>query len=145
MKTLVATDETQGKRKNDFCHTRNGEFLLHGFECERESVDGPCGCRRSFSGMESFKATTTFKVVKTNLTKKQFTSHLAKALVKGGWYQEPLSPADTKTVSVMAAKLLNLAASFPIGAILERRGTRVSVRQHASKRPIGLPSKKGLD
>jgi hypothetical protein len=95
--------------------------------------------------METLKATTTFRVVDVDITKTQFKACLVRALVKGGWYKEPINPKDEKTIASMANTFLNLASSFPIGAILERRGTVVSIRKHASKIPFEFPSEKGLD
>jgi hypothetical protein len=63
MKVLVATEETQGRRPNDFCFTEEGELVLFGSECSRETIDGPCGCRRSLVGVRSGMATTTVRVV----------------------------------------------------------------------------------
>ena len=40
MRFLVATKETQGQRKNDFSHAREGELVKFGFECDGEEVDG---------------------------------------------------------------------------------------------------------
>jgi len=63
MKVLVATEETQGHRKTDFCWTEEGELVFFGSECTRETIDGECGCRRSLCGLRTRKATTTFRVV----------------------------------------------------------------------------------
>ena len=56
MKMLVATKETQGKRRNDFCWATEGELVRFAFQCDGEAVDGRCGCRRSFCGLDSHKA-----------------------------------------------------------------------------------------
>ena len=40
MKILVATKETQGNRKNDFCFCDEEEIVKAGMECDGESVDG---------------------------------------------------------------------------------------------------------
>ena len=37
---LVGTKETQGKRKNDFSWTTDGEPVMYGSECDGEKVDG---------------------------------------------------------------------------------------------------------
>ena len=57
MKILVGTTETQGRRKNDFCYTKEGEVLCFHLECDGETVDGSCGCKRSMSGVDTNKAT----------------------------------------------------------------------------------------
>lgn len=61
MKVLVATRQTQGAVRGDFCHTVDGELVTpHVVEC----ADGDrCGCARAFSGLASDRATTTAMVV----------------------------------------------------------------------------------
>ena len=51
MKVLVGTKETQGQRSNDFSWAEDGELVMFGSECDREDVDGTCGCRRAMSGL----------------------------------------------------------------------------------------------
>ena len=67
MKILVATKEGQGQRKNDFCWAEEGEVVKFPSECDRETVDGRCGCRRSMSGANSLKGTKTMKVVEFDI------------------------------------------------------------------------------
>ncbi len=61
MKVLVATRQTQGAVRGDFCHTIDGELVTpHVVEC---SDPERCGCSRAFSGLASDRATTTAMVV----------------------------------------------------------------------------------
>ena len=70
MKILVATKETQGFRDSDFSWAREGELVRFDSECDRDKnrIDGGCGCRRSMVGLETGRATTTFKVVEMDIT-----------------------------------------------------------------------------
>ena len=129
MKILVATRDTQGARRNDFCHAQDGEVLFHGFECDKERVDGPCGCKRSFSGMTTLKAATTFKVVEAEITRAQFTERLTDALVKGGWFNRPLDTGDATVLSSITGMMLGIADAFPAGTVLERRGKKIVARK----------------
>ena len=43
MRILVATEETQGRRPNDFCFAEEGEIVTFSPECTSEEIDGPCG------------------------------------------------------------------------------------------------------
>jgi len=115
MKILVATKQTQGQRKNDFSWTDDGEILCFGFECDH-SVDGPCGCRRSLNGLNTRKATTTMMVADLPLTKEALQALIFKSEAQAGW-----RPTEVDTAK-HAEALIDLAESFPVGAVLERRG-----------------------
>ena len=123
MKVLVATHETQGKRKNDFSWTTDGEPVLFGFECDGERVDGSCGCRRALVGAHSMKATTTFKVAEMpGLNKQDFMDICNAHLQKAGW-------TGLTAEGLCMDELLKIADRFPINAVLEKRGGIVQVRQ----------------
>jgi hypothetical protein len=125
LKILVGTKETQGQRENDFTWTEENEPVYWTFECDRDNknIDGMCGCRRSLSGIYSRKGTTTFKVVETDWTRKQ-------------WLEE-VSTAERKAWGDLADEfgvdtyLLDIARKLPVGTILEKRGSRIRVRQEA--------------
>jgi hypothetical protein len=130
MKVLVATKETQGRRKNDFCHAEEGEPVVFASECDGERVDGPCGCRRSFVGMMSRKATTTVKVVEAP---------------EGGCYDDFVGmyliaqkawldrmPELKESFVAEANDLLRIAKDLPAGLILEKRGNNIVSRGRAA-------------
>lgn len=128
MKVFVATKEGQGKRKNDFSFTKEGELVgIIGFECDGEAIDGSCGCRRSMSGLETLKATTTFKVVRLNLSEEDFTSKIRESLKKSGWHKLFGKDAE-KVVKKNAKELLNLARHLKTGKVLEKRGDQIQER-----------------
>lgn len=110
MKLFVSTKLTQGQRNNDFCWAAEDEMVHFPFECDGESVDGRCGCRRSMAGLYSQKATSTFKVVELAIGKEalQFITRL------------PDEELD---------QLLYAASQFPIGAVCERRGNCIQERK----------------
>ncbi len=110
MRLFTATRLTQGQRENDFCWAEEDELVRFPFECDGESVDGGCGCRRSMAGICSNKATTTFKVVELAIGKEvlQFVTRI------------PDEELDA---------LLDAAASFPIGAVCEKRGDHIQQRR----------------
>ena len=126
MKVLVSTKEKQGLRKNDFCHVPDGELLAFSTECDGESVDGNCGCRRSFSGIASHKGTTTAKVVEASLTRTELKDMLVKSITDAGWNISPESMR--KLATDMAKDLVKLAAAFPTGSIVEKRGNTYQTR-----------------
>jgi hypothetical protein len=127
MKVLVSTKEGQGKRKNDFSFVPEGELLTLGLECDGESVDGSCGCRRSLCGVECHKATTTFKVEDRVLTKEKYINILQKSLSDGGWFKD--NPKECRNAAITDAEcLLQVANHFSTGIVIERRGERYQWR-----------------
>ncbi len=127
MRVLVATEETQGHRKTDFCWTEEGELVSFASECTGETIDGECGCRRSLCGLKTGKATTTFRVVeREELSPVGLVSLLAASLVRRQSYgnREEARPAAEEDASRLAA----LAGAHPEGTILEKRGHRFLAR-----------------
>ncbi len=123
MKIFVATEETQGRRSNDFCFVPEGEIVTFGFECDADdNIDGNCGCRRSMVGIKCHKATTTFKVADVRLTKKGYVRMIQTSLNERGFGQV----IDAKKE---AEELLRLASHFPVGAVVEKRGSVFRVRK----------------
>jgi len=137
MKILVATEETQGRRPNDFCWAEEGEIVTFGSECVDEVVDGPCGCRRALRGVGTRKATTTFRVVdRPDLRPADLVGMVAQSLVSGGWYPsvQRARAAAFEHVNRLAA----IALAHAEGTVLERRAERFLLRapRGAGVRPV---------
>jgi len=140
MKLLVSTKKTQGKRKNDFCWVDDGEIVTFAFECDREEIDGTCGCRRALTGVKSRKATTTFEVAELKITKADLIEVLAASYMEAGFAKD--IPAAKKAVKEDADELISLANSFPVGTVLEKRGNELQVRVMGKKEvPMKTPAK----
>ena len=128
MKVLVATREKQGVRANDFCHADEGEVVTIGFQCDGESVDGHCGCRRTMCGLTSHKATTTMKVADMpHVTVEKFVEMQAASDVQGGWY-DSMEKAKAAARPVVR-ELLRLARTFLSGMVVEKRGSKFQERR----------------
>jgi hypothetical protein len=135
MKLLVATSQTQGRRRTDFCWATEGEIVTYGSECPDEAVDGPCGCRRALCGLGTRKATTTFAVVeRPDLRPKDLARLLAQSLVEGGW--SPSVEQAREAASGDALRLAEVALRHACGTVLERRDGRFAARGR-------LPSRRG--
>jgi len=121
-KILVATTETQGRRRSDFCHAKEGELLYFPKECEGEDMDAPCGCKRSLIGIETNKTTTTFKVVENGSMTVDWCAEMILPAIK------ELSLEAQESIERIALKqaeaLLHIAGRYRAGTILERRGER---------------------
>lgn len=128
MKILTATKLTQGQRKNDFCFVPQGEIVTFSSDCDREAIDGKCGCRRSMVGLESLKATTTIQVVDLPLTQEQLHNLLQKSLQKSGWTRLMNSTEVDELIKQDLTALLGVSNAFAIGTVLERRGSKFQVR-----------------
>ena len=124
MKILVATRETQGRRRSDFNFCEEGEPVTYGFECSNEPIDGKCGCHRSLTGFLSHKATTTFKLINDVFaTKESIREAIGAKLIDEGWGDSVADEHATITFD-----LYNGFSQHPIGTIIERRGAEFFVR-----------------
>ncbi len=125
MQYLVSTTKTQGQRKNDFHNTDEKEILRFTSECDGERIDGKCGCRRSMAGVNSHKATTTFEVVEGDID-------LLRIIID--YYHNSLgkfiSHLECEEYAVEDSRILSTVAdAFPVGAIIERRGSKFVMRE----------------
>lgn len=129
MKVLEATSQTQGQRKSDFHWADEGELVKFPFECDRDRRTGPdggCGCRRSFSGTTSHKGTTTAKIVERDITTEQFCDAVVQAWIDAGW---PINDTEVDDeLRAEAREILRIANTFPVGAVIEKRGSQIVMR-----------------
>ena len=120
-------------RSNDFCWTSDGELLYFGFECDGGSVDDSCGCKRSFSGMVSHKATTTAEVVEHTITKEGFIAAYMDTMAGAGWMKLGLDHPEVgnavKMFTKAAEEVLEVAGRFNVGDIVVKRGEHILRRQ----------------
>jgi hypothetical protein len=128
MKLLVATAQLQGERSTDFNYCIEGELVWIGLICatDRRDPDGGCGCGRSFAGMNSHRATTTARIADVPIDFPHYAEALRSSLKAQGW--------PTRDAIPMAGALSDLAADFPIGAVLERRLDEVRWRADSPAR-----------
>ena len=124
MRVLVATQQMQGERHNDFYWCDEGELVTFDpLHHDGEEVDGSCGCRRSMAGTRTFRPTTTIKVAESDLTKQEYIDFIVDVKDKQGWggpYERWAPEIDV---------LLGIAEQYPVGTVLERRGDIIQVRQ----------------
>ena len=128
MKVFVATKEKQGLRKNDFCWTDEGELVKFALECDGETVDGNCGCKRGLGGVDSHKATTTFTVEDRDIDTEEYIKLMLESERQGGWINKDTDEATISAFRDEAKYLLELADCFKIGDVLEKRGSKIQVR-----------------
>jgi hypothetical protein len=94
-----------------------------------EPVDGPCGCRRSLVGVETFEATTTVEVADLAMTMDELCDAVRKSLTTAGWLGcvDDAEVAE-QWVADIAWELVQAGARFPAGTVLERRGRALQPR-----------------
>lgn len=132
-RVLVATSARQGERSSDFSWTVEGELVIWPFECDadREDIDGGCGCRRSWIGAASARATTTARVAELFASAAEYVEALRDSLRAHGWY-EGAGPAEVAAIDAdleaVAGTLLDVAGTYPTGTVLERRGEAIDAR-----------------
>ncbi len=123
MKVLTATVTTQGYRGNDFDYCVEGELVHIGMVCakDRSDPDGGCGCGRAFAGLNSHRATTTAMIREIDFTRSDYLEALRSSLAQQGW--------DAAAAQDEADSLLLLADALPVGVVVERRLSRIAVRE----------------
>ncbi len=129
---LTATNETQGRRANDFCWTVEGELVCFPpIECSCGTIDDGCGCHRGMAGLASHRATTTMKVIeRPDLDPKTYSALISDGYQKQGYLNEDLL-ADAEVRAWLRDaidELIQLADPWPVGTVLERRGDVIRLR-----------------
>jgi len=130
MKVLVSTNQTQGRKGGDFCFVPEGEIVTFGFECDGETVDGSCGCKRSMIGVSCLKGTTTMKVVDLDMAEEDLVSTFIEHLKRAGWGTASSSELRRIAESDVDALVRGIDA-FVAGTIIERRGPEFLERRKA--------------
>ena len=129
IKVITSTSETQGQRGNDFCHTPDGEIVRFGLECDGETIDGSCGCRRSMIGIDCLKGTTTVTVSESQISYETFCDKIRKSYLNSWGKLDKAELFDLEdAITAEIDDLLNIAASFPVGTVLEKRGNGLVAR-----------------
>ena len=143
MRVLVATNQLQGSNRGDYAHTVEGELVL----VEVAECDTPeqCGCGRGWPGMASRKATTTALIVDLpHLSDGDLRQAIADWLDTSGWTDLVRNAAEVDDaftasfddIDAMLDAMVDehveligeVCDSFPVGSVLERRGTIVQAR-----------------
>jgi hypothetical protein len=130
VKVLVATHRTQGTDPDDYAWALDGELVhLPALEC---GISDGCGCERGFAGVTSRHATTTAEVATRALDRDDIVAAVADSLLEGGWFPDEVDAVVRREAELLAhqvtADLLELALRLPVGTVLGRRGTKLTIR-----------------
>lgn len=121
MRALVATRESQGARSDDFDWCIEGELVWLPEPCPTGRRGGSCECARAFAGVSSHRRTTTAVVRDVEgLTVRSCVDMVRYSLAAEGLPDAWVPPA--------VDRMLLLAQSAAVGAVLERKLDRVAPR-----------------
>lgn len=120
---LVATTRTQGVRGSDFNACSPEELVDITSSCDRDH--GNCGCCQAFTGLDSRRTTTTAEVVHREMSFDDYVEAHHTSLVRAGL------PDDEQVrgwADEAARDMARIAAKFPAGTVVERRGDDIQER-----------------
>jgi len=83
-------------------------------------------------GVKSHVGTTTFTVAKMKMTKEEHFRMIRTSLEEGGWLKYGIFTHEV--IRQESEELLRLAKAFLPGEILEKRGSKIQVREVKKKR-----------
>ena len=121
MRVLVATEQTQGDRADDYTWTTPGELVMFGVVCASDlrGRGRGCGCGRAFAGLHSLRATTTAEVVTWAGTLDELLLAFEDSLERGGWLDLEGDEQDrAEVVRLAAMEVLLVADRYPEGTVL---------------------------
>jgi hypothetical protein len=81
---------------------------------------GGCGCARAFSGLGTMRSTTTAIVIDSPLTRADISMALRSGLDLAGYGDDEMTLEAEQEIEDEVTWLLDLAAEFPVGTILQR-------------------------
>ena len=137
LKVLVATRRSQGSRADDFFFTNEGELVRFGLICSRDIGKGGlggCGCGRSMVGFETLKATTTFEVIHSSITKGEYLSKDISSPLEfldryvESHFKSGFPPMEAQLVIEDVNELLRIARLYPVGTLLGIRENDIILR-----------------
>jgi hypothetical protein len=124
MRALIATTRTQGERFSDFTWAEDGELVIPSRACHADQgdPDGGCGCLRAWTGLRTRRATTTAEVTEFPGLTADFVREVTGSQLRAhGTNASDAAPA-------LATRVLDMAAGYPAGTVLEIRAGQVSPR-----------------
>lgn len=136
MRVLVATQETQGAREDDYAWATPGELVMFGVICATDlrGTGRGCGCGRAFAGLHSERATTTAQVVEWSSGLDDLVLAFRDSLARGGWLDFGTEEEVHGIVVETVMEMLLVADRYPVGTVIGTDRGRQYVRQAAAAR-----------
>ncbi len=130
LRYFVSTHRTQGERDNDSNNVPDTELVDIPGKSHENPDDTYCACARSFVGFRSRQATTTAEVAESNMTPVAYIRRFHTMLIGLGYENTPAMRTDATNDAI---ELLRVAAQWPVGTVVERRGDVLRVRTFPDK------------
>lgn len=113
MRVIIAKNDTEQPRDDDFCHTDAGELLTFpAIVCEGPKAHrDACGCGRAFAGIDSQRATTYGVVAEWD--ERDVFDALANCATAEDWKR--LDPECADLIRQEAVSLYEMATDLPVG------------------------------
>ena len=125
MHVMVVTRRTQGQRDTDYMWAVPGELaFLPIIERDWGSNAGFDRGARYFLGLESGGATTTAEVIDMDVASHDVMAYVEEKLATVGW----TASARNREALRLVTEMLSIAACFPPGSIVEKRGNDIRQR-----------------
>jgi hypothetical protein len=136
MRVLVATEQTQGDRGDDYSWATPGELVMFGVICASDlrGTGRDCGCGRAFAGLHSERATTTAEVAEWAGTLDDLYLAFRDSLDRGGWLQHGTPDDAEEMIRVTLMDVLLVADRYEVGTVIGTDRGRQYVRQPATAR-----------
>lgn len=136
MRVLVATEETQGARVDDYSWATPGELVMFGVICATDlrGTGAGCGCGRAFAGLHSERATTTALVADWSASLDDLVLAFRDSLTRAGWLEYLTPDESEEAVLVSVMEVLRVADRYPVGTVLGTDLGTQYVRQAAAAR-----------
>lgn len=123
LKVMVSNGPAQLGRAGDFSWVPEGELVArYGVVCDDERPDGGgCGCGRSFSGLTTFKGTTTAVLVARDVTAAEWIACVESAMREAGWLRGISGSDVSDLLDWITDRDLHALQGLPVGTLLGRR------------------------
>lgn len=133
VRVLVATEETQGDRGDDYSWATPGELVMFGviYATDLRGTGRGCGCGRAFAGLHSERATTTAEVAEWPGSLDDLVLAFRDSLARGGWLQYGTAEDAEEMVRLSVLDMLLVADRYPVGTVLGTNLGNQYVRQKA--------------
>jgi hypothetical protein len=131
MRVLVATKESQGTYPGDFSWTVEGELVRFPLaECDCSCSDR-CGCKRSFAGFSSHRATTTAIVAERPDLDQESYWQLYLDDTRASGLPNVDDPEIHELLVEDFGAMRTVTATFPVGAVVGRSADSTFIRAFA--------------
>lgn len=128
MHLMVATRRTQGQRDDDYARTADGELaFLPILECDWGDPASYNRGARYFIGLDSGKETTTAEIVDREVRPGDIVDYVDERLATVGW----TATVRRREAQRLASEMLGIAALYPPGTVVEKRGSQIRPRPSA--------------